>query len=290
MIPGLRRQPSAGLWVVLLLSWHLAASPAGGDEGTHPFVPGETLTYELGWKFIHAGTAVFEVQPMAEQNGRPAYHFLLTVRSSPLLDLFYKVRDRVEAYTDLAVTRSLLYKNEQREGSFGRDVTVTFDWEAETAQFENRGRKLDPISVYPGTFDPLSIIYHLRMQELVPGRVLEAPGTDGKRLVMGRVRVVEKQEVKVPAGRFDAFLVEPELERLGGVVERSKAAAVQIWLSADQQRIPLKVTGEAKLGSFYAVLVSVSGPTQSTRQGQTADPSDLPATRRWRPGQGGKAG
>ena len=111
--------------------------------------------------------------------------------------------------------------------------------------------------IYPGTFDPLSVIYYLRKQELAPGNVLKAPATDGKRIVIGRVRVVEKQKVKVPAGEFDAFLVEPALGRLGGVVKRSEAAAVQIWISADRRQIPLKVSGSAKLGSFSAVLVSV---------------------------------
>jgi hypothetical protein len=190
-------------------------------------------------------------------HGIPAHHFVLTIRSSSLVDMFYKVRDRVEGYTDLAVTRSLLYTNEQREGSYSRDVTVTFDWQNEMAQFANSGEKRDPIFIYPGTFDPLSVIYHLRMQELAPGNVLKVPATDGKRIVIGRVRVVERQKVKVPAGKFDAFLVEPELGRMGGVVKRSEAAAVQIWISADERQIPLKVSGDAKLGSFSAVLVSV---------------------------------
>ena len=230
---------------------------AAAEEAVHPFEPGETLTYKLRWKFINAGTAVFQVQPLAEMDGNPAYHFVLKIRSSAFVDLFYKVRDRVEAYTDLGVTRSLLYKNEQREGSYDRDVTVTFDWQNEMAQFDNRGEKQDPIFIYPGTFDPLSVIYYLRMQELAPGNVLKAPATDGKRIVIGRVRVVEKQKVKVPAGEFDAFLVEPALGRLGGVVKRSEAAAVQIWVSADRRQIPLKVSGSAKLGSFSAVLVSM---------------------------------
>ena len=242
---------------VILLGLPFMASSGAADEAALPFKPGERLTYKLRWKFINAGTAVFQVQPIAELNGYPAYHFLLTIRSSPLFDMFYKVRDRVEAYTDLTMTRSLLYKNEQREGSYSRDVTVTFDWESQTAQFQNRGEKRDPIFIYPGTFDPLSVIYHLRMQELVPGNVLKAPATDGKRIVIGRLRVIEKERLKVPAGKFDAFLVEPELRRLGGVVKRSKAAAVQIWVSADPHQIPLKVTGKAKLGSFSAVLVSV---------------------------------
>lgn len=250
--------PLFAVWLQgILCVLQIFAFSAAADEAVRPFEPGETLTYKLRWKFISAGTAVFQVQPIAEIDGNPAHHFLLTIRSSSFVDLFYKVRDRVEAYTDLTVTRSLLYKNEQREGSYSRDVTVTFDWAAEKAQFENRGEKLDPIFIYPGTFDPLSVIYHFRMQELVVGNELKAPATDGKRLVIGRVRVVEKQRVKVPAGKFDAFLVEPELGHLGGVVKRSKAAAVQIWISADRRQIPLKVSGTTKLGSFSAVLVSV---------------------------------
>jgi hypothetical protein len=253
-----QRQDTIKGWLLaMVFALQIIPFSAAADEAAYPFEPGEMLTYKLRWKFINAGTAVFQVQPPTQMHGIPAQHFVLTIRSSAFLDMFYKVRDRVEAYTDLDVTRSLLYTNEQREGSYSRDVTVTFDWQKEQAQFANRGEKLDPISVYPGTFDPLAAIYYLRTQELVPGDVLKAPATDGKRLVMGRVRVLEKQEVKVPAGKFDAFLVEPELARMGGVVRRSEAANVQIWVSADRRQIPLKVSGSAKLGSFSAVLVSV---------------------------------
>lgn len=241
----------------IILGLQIIALSAAAEEAPRPFEPGETLTYKLRWKFINAGTAAFQVQPVADLYGNPAYHFVLSIRSSAFLDIFYKIRDRVEAYTDLAVSRSMLYKNQQREGSYSRDVVVTFDWQAETAQFENRGEKLEPIPIQPGTLDPLSVIYHLRTQEISPGKVLKAPATDGKRLVTGTVRVVKQQKLKVPAGKFDAFLLEPELERLGGVVERSKAGGVEIWLSADRRRIPLKVSGKAQLGSFSAVLVSV---------------------------------
>jgi hypothetical protein len=255
---SLKKWPLLAVWLLAaVFALQIITLSAAAEEAVHPFEPGETLTYKLRWKFINAGTAVFQVQPIAEMNGNPAHHFVLTIRSSSFVDVFYKVRDRVEAYTDLAVTRSLLYKNEQREGSYSRDVTVTFDWQNEMAQFDNQGEKQDPIFIYPGTFDPLSVIYYLRKQELAPGNVLKAPATDGKRIVIGRVRVVEKQKVKVPAGEFDAFLVEPALGRLGGVVKRNEAAAVQIWISADRRQIPLKVSGSAKLGSFSAVLVSV---------------------------------
>ncbi len=242
---------------IIVLGLQIGTVSAAAEETVSPFEPGERLTYKLRWKFFNAGTAVFQVQPTAELNGNPARHFVLTIRSSSFLDVFYKIRDRVESYTDLAVTRSLLYKNEQREGSYSRDVIVTFDWEAETAQFENRGEILDPIPVHPGTLDPLSIIYHLRMHPLALGNELTAPATDGKRLVIGKVKIVKKKRLKVPAGKFEAFLIEPVLESLGGVVKRSKAGGVEIWVSADHGRIPLKLSGKSSLGRFSAVLSSV---------------------------------
>lgn len=247
----------AVLTAVVLGLQIIVISAVGAAETRLPFKPGERLTYGLRWNFIRAGSAEFTVQPISELHGVPAYHFTLTLRSSPILDLFYKVRNRVDAYANLEMTHSLLYKNKQREGSYERDVIVTFDWKNETARFENRGQKLDPIFVYPGTFDPLSITYFIRMQELVPGKVLKAPVTDGKRVVVGKLRVLEKQRVKVPAGTFDAFRVQPELRNLGGVFKKSGTSSVNVWFSSDERRIPLKVSGKARVGSFSAVLVSI---------------------------------
>ncbi len=245
-----------------VLSLQSRISFATADEAVLPFNPGEKLTYSLHWKFIHAGTAVFEVLPATELNGRPACHFLLTVRTSPFLDIFYKVRDRVESFTDPGVTHSLLYKKQQREGKYEREVTVTFDWKTQTAQYEKRGVKRPPIYVYPGTFDPLAIIYFMRTLEFYPGKVLMGPVSSGKRIVIGRLRVVKKQKVKVPAGRFKAFLIEPEVTQMGGVFKRSATTTLQVWLGADERKIPLKVRGMAKLGSFSALLVSIESASK----------------------------
>ncbi len=245
----------AGMAAVLGL--RSGTSCAAADEAVLPFQPGETLTYSLHWKFIHAGTAVFKVLPATELNGRPACHFLLTVRTSPFLDLFYKVRDRVESFTDLDVTHSLLYKKEQREGKYEREVIVTYDWEKQTAQYEKDGVKRPPIFVYPGTFDPLAIIYFIRTQEFYPGKVLMGPVSSGRRIIIGRLRVVERQKVKVPAGKFKAFRIEPEVNQMGGVFKRSATTDLQVWMSADKRKIPLKVRGMARLGSFSALLASI---------------------------------
>ncbi|MEW6441069.1 MAG: DUF3108 domain-containing protein [bacterium] len=233
-----------------------AAAGAAGSPSS-AFQPGERLTFDLRWNSIPAGTAVLSVEPVTAVGGVAAHHFLMTVRSSPFLDLFYKVRDTIEAFANLEMTHSLLHRKTLREGGYRADVVVRFDWTMNTARYENRGKQKEPIAVPSGTFDPLSVCYFLRLQDLAVGQELQAPVSDGKKSVMGKIRVLGKERVEVPAGAYDAFKLEPELKHLGGVFKRSKAAKMQVWISSDERRLPVKVKSEVKVGHFSAVLASV---------------------------------
>lgn len=227
-----------------------------GERGPFKtFQPGERLNFDLHWNGIFAGTAVLTVEPLVEIGGQPAWHFLLSVRSSPFLDLFYKVRSTFEGFADLNLSRSLLYRKKQQEGSYRSDVRVDFDWEAGTARYENRGKKRAETPILPGTFDPLSVCYFLRLQDLTVGQELEAPVSDGKKCVPGRIRVVAREFVDSPAGRFDTFVLEPDLRHLEGVFKRSKAATLRVWITADEKRIPVRVKSDVKVGHFTATLV-----------------------------------
>jgi len=86
----------------------------------------------------------------------------MTTRTYPVIDLFYKVRDRIDAYTDAAMTHSILYKK-RKEGKSKRNVVVNFDWAKPEAQYSNFGKKSNPIPIQPGSFDPLSVFYAFRL-------------------------------------------------------------------------------------------------------------------------------
>jgi hypothetical protein len=101
---------------------------AKASEKIEPFVPGEKLTFQVKWSFIPAGEAVIEVLPVETLNGVRAYHFVMIARTNAFADLFYKVRDRIDAYTDTEMTHSILYKK-RTTGKANKDVTVTFDWQ-----------------------------------------------------------------------------------------------------------------------------------------------------------------
>jgi hypothetical protein len=219
-----------------------------------PFAPGEKLTFVVKWVFIPAGEATLEVSENQTLDGKKARHFVLRARTYTYLDPIYKARDTIEGYTDMGMTRSLLYRK-IKEGRRKKNVTVHFDWESMTVQYLAPGEVWDPVPMAPGSFDPLSVFYAFRLNNLQVGQELDVHVADGKKCVQGKAKVIRRERIKVPSGEYDTFLVVPDLEHIGGVFKKSKDAQLRIWVTADHRRMPVKVQSKVAVGSFVAELV-----------------------------------
>lgn len=222
-----------------------------------PFSVGEKLTYELKWGLVPAGEASLEVLPNEIIDGVEGHHFRMTTKSNSFVDVFYKVRDVVDGYTDLTVSRSLLYKKKQNEGSTKRDILVTFDWKTNQARYSNFGKTKKPISISDGAFDPFSVLYYCRLFNFETNKDIVRPVTDGKKIVTGVAKFKGRESIKINGIRYDTFLIEPEIEHISGVFKKSKKAKIQIWLTADNRRIPVRIKSKVVVGSFVADLVTI---------------------------------
>ena len=167
--------------------------------------------------FFPAGEAVIEVLPDASFNGQPAHHFVMSTSTNSQIDFFYKIRERQDSFTDLQVTRTLQYR-EKSTGDYPRDVVVLFDWTHMTATYTNFGQPEKPVTIQPGTFDPLSLIFAIRMYRLIPGDVLEIPVTDGKRVINVKAIVASRETVTIHHDVYDTLLVIPDMSRMEGIV------------------------------------------------------------------------
>ncbi|TFG38239.1 MAG: DUF3108 domain-containing protein [Syntrophobacterales bacterium] len=237
------------VFAVLLIAVFLYVPASNADGGEFPFQPGEKLDFRFRWNVLHAGTGTMEVLPVSEINGMEARHFAMTARSNSFIDLFYKVRDRYESYTDMNLTHSVLYK-ELKGGSDKRDIKVAFDWDREEVQYTNFGKSKGPITILPGSFDPLAVYYAFRLIDLEVGKIIEIPVTDGKKSVIGRARVVKRETIEVGGISYDTFRIEPDLEHFGGVFKKSKEAKLYIWITADEKRIPIRIRVKVIIGSI----------------------------------------
>ncbi len=254
-----------GLLLILCLTAFSRVTPesrAFAKDSAFPFFPGERLTFHVKWAFISAGEAVLETQAIEILEGVPAYHFVLTAKSYPHIDPFYKVRARIDAFADTGMTHSVLFR-ESKEGKRKKRVVVEFDWTRNEARYSNFGSKLNPIPIRPGSFDPLSVFYAFRTQPLREGVQMKKPVTDGKKCVMGSGEVLRRESITVAGVTYDCFLVEPNLEHIGGIFKKSRNAKLQIWVTADERHLPVKVKSKIRIGSIVAELVSVEGTQTS---------------------------
>ncbi len=223
-----------------------------------PFPIGETLSYQVRWGAIPAAYATLEVMPLTEAHGSSSLHFVMTARTNEFADFFYKFRTRIDAFTAKDLSRSLGFTKQEQERSRFRNEDVQFDWDNMetriTAQDEDPRRGVD---LTPGTVDPLSVFYAFRIRSLAVGKVLEVPVSDGKKLAQGTATVMGREEITVHGRVYDCFVVEPDLKDLGGVFRKSPGATMQIWVTADELRLPVRVRSKVIVGYFTADLVAV---------------------------------
>jgi hypothetical protein len=181
----------------------------------------------------------------------------MTAKTNHFVDVFYKVRNRIDAYANIDMSHSLLYYKQQREGKTQRDIIVKFDWSKGEAEYSNFGKKEKPISIATGSFDPLSLFYSFRSSDLNEETAIEAPVTNGKECVISRLKVIGKEEIILNQRTYDTYLVQPELGEISGVFEKSKKARLKIWVTADKLRMPIKIWGKMSFGSCVAELIEV---------------------------------
>jgi hypothetical protein len=235
-----------------------AAPEISAEEGSMPFQPGEKLTFDITWGGISVGEAVLEVYPKEVVKGEAAHHFVLTAKTVGFVDMFFKIRNRIDAYADSGMNRSVFFKNEL-SGKHRKSVTIDFDWNHSRIKRRDSTAEWDELEALPGSFDPLSVFYFTRIQELKEDTAYERPVTDGKKNVIGRLRILRRETIEVGGKEYDTYLMEPETRHIGGVFKESKNPKIQLWVTADKRRMPVKARSEVVIGSFVGKLISAEG-------------------------------
>lgn len=250
-----------GPLLVLCLVLLTSARPA--TAAPLPFGPGERLSYEIHWTFVHAGDAVLEVMPDTEVDGVPARHFRGTARTVPWVDAFYKVRDTMEAWTDMDVTHALRYVSDQNEGSYSKQAELVFDPANRRTFRYISGELRHELEQPEAVFDPMSILFAFRKQVLFKTMRFGANVTDGKVSVVGQSFVEGMETIRTPMGDIPCFRVRLDVRHLSGVFRKSPDAELLVWFSADARRIPVRVRSKVVVGHFTLELVDYQPPDRT---------------------------
>jgi len=220
----------------------------------HAFKEGEKLTFDLNYGFVTAGVAVMEIPRIKKISGREAYHVTFEVNSVPSFDMFYKVRDRYETYIDVEGLFPWRFEQHIREGGYTRDFSAFFDQRKGIAK-TSEGEYEIPLYVndivsafyFARTFDysnmKVNDLFHL--QNFYKDKVYDLD-----------VKYLGKENIEVPAGKFDCIMVEP-LVKEGGLFKHE--GNIIVWLTDDELKMPVKVRTKIIIGYVEAKLTNYEG-------------------------------
>ena len=250
---SLMLRAGSGLIPLLLtiMAWVTFAAPAPASGLSIP----EKLTYDLSWTGITAGSATQEVV----DDGN-TIRVISTARSASWISVFFPVEDRIESVLAKVAPPQLglphHYRMKIREGSHRRDKEIIFDQKTMKAQYiDHLGNEKLSLDILPNTYDFYSGFYYLRTLKLEVGKPVYVNILDSKKMWNVEVQVVKREKLKTILGEVETIQVRP-LVKSEGIFERK--GVIDIWLTDDERRIPVKMKTKVKIGSITATLVKVN--------------------------------
>lgn len=218
------------------------------------FFVGEKLTYKISYLGLTVGEAESEITGIETLHERPVYHIVVRVKSHPVIDLLYKVRDEHHTWIDVEKLHSLRYEKKLREGRYQVHEVMTYDQEKNTALYHSLSNKSEKEMLIPKDVqDQLSCGYFFRTLEIEPNTTVTLPVNADEKNWDLEVKLLNAAPLEVEGiGRFQALEAEPMIKFQGIFVKRGK---IRGWLSLDERRIPLMMKVKVPvLGSVTAKL------------------------------------
>ncbi len=255
----------------LLAAVGAPAMVSAPQPGTPGFAVGESNRYDVFWD--GAGTQVsagtIEIAVLAASGDDPTlprwldqknrvrirYEARVSLATAPWVAKFFEARDVFRTFTDEAFL-PIVHLREIREGRRHVDQAVFHDGAGGVVRVvppDAASVEAGPGFRAPGDHrDPIAAFLLMRTLPLVPGMDVAIPVND-----MGRNLTLESGPLKAETIRWRGQPV-PALRMQPALVQRVPRRAppqIDLWLSADDRRVPLRIDVAAGFGRVRVELV-----------------------------------
>ena len=253
-------------WILCLSIVLLYGVNAVAQEAV-PYCDGEKVSLSIMYKWgavnTEVGLATLEVDSL-HFKGEEAYHLNCKAKTAPFFDLFYKIREDLQSWVRVQDQRPLQFTRNTLEGSYTATNLYDFDWEKQVIHadinFGNRGPQHLEVPLKEGDCDLISLVYKMR-------NLGEAGYKKGAKTVIhfaidddvydvtvtfrGEETIKVRKMGKMKALHLSCSVVQGELF--------AGDELMHLWLSADENRIPVAAFVPLKVGNVQAWLTGYSG-------------------------------
>lgn len=230
-----------------------------GQQKPTVFKSGEWLRYKMSYSgFLRAGTAVLELSEK-DFNGKKVFYTKGTGWTSGALKWFFKVEDRYESYFDKDTIKPYLFKRKINEGGYKKHRITSFNYKSNKAYVQDFTVQKDTSVVFSRVQDMLSAFYYLRNYNVKNMKKGEEIGIDmfmDSQVYPFKLRFLGREILKTKFGTLKTMIFRP-LVQSGRIFKAQES--VTLWITDDENKIPVKLSADLSVGSLRADLEAYKG-------------------------------
>ncbi len=220
------------------------------------FKAGEKLTYRMHYGFVDAGEAVLEIKKTNKKvKGRSLLHVVGTGRTLGSFNWVFKVQDRYESYIDSEGVFPWMFIRRVDEGGFKINQDYIFKQNVNKVKTQDKKE----FKVTDGIQDMLSSFYYARTLDYSTAKIGQEYAMDmfiDNEIFPFKIKYMGVETIKTRKGKFECIKIRPLMMK-GRVWETEDS--MTIWVTNDNNKIPVLVKTKIAVGSVKATLTGWEG-------------------------------
>ncbi len=251
----------------------MAASAWAGPGASSPLAlsDGEKMTFRVSWGiFRHAGELTIEADQIEEAD---ATHLRITTTaaSDGIVKAFYPFVATSEAYFD-PLTGLLLRANdvsETRKKTTRQTLTLDYDERIAAYVNETEPDKSTDLKLPDGKpMDLMMSLVQTRDWDLKPGEKQDALVLFDDEFYELTIYADRYEELRTSLGEFKTLVLIPTMEKTEPKGMFKRGSTVKVWVSQDQQRLPVRIEVKLKVGTGVMTLIDHQSASHSNEPEQ----------------------
>lgn len=224
------------------------------------FDVGEWFKFRIHYGMVTAGYATLEVKE-AVRNNRKVYHAVGRGYTIGMSKWFFKVDDLYESYFDKVTGKPYQYVRKIDEGGYTKNQEGFFNQDKNTIlvkDYKNKNEKT--FSTPENIQDIVSTFYYLRnhpnVNKLKVGESIAIDMFFDGETTKFKLKFIGREDLKTKFGTIPCMIFRP-LVQSGRVFKEEESLTV--WISDDENKLPLRLKASLSIGSLKADLESFKG-------------------------------
>jgi len=221
---------------------------------------GEYFKFRVHYGFVTAGYATLEVENKL-LNKIPVHHVKGYGKTVGLSRAFFKVEDNYQSYIDVEKDIPYRFIRNIDEGGYTKDIQIDFNHSNNKALIYNKKHnKKEWVNFPKDAQDMVSAFYYLRnhldISKIKENDTVEMDMFFDKENYKFKLKFLGREVLKTSFGRVSTLRFRPYVES-GRVFKEQES--LTIWVSDDDNKMPLLIKADLVIGSLKASLVEFKG-------------------------------